>query len=350
MTQKIRTTFKTDKNIQFPDNAVGTITALRLREQMDHLADSAAFPEDFVGNSLLMTSAERTKLAGIDTYTHPNHTGDITSIGDGSTTIAPGVVSNTKMVPVATGTIKGRLSAGSGAPEDLTLTQVTTNLSLFTTTTRGLVPPSVSTANNVLKDDGTFVNHWGLPVTTNIIPSSDSTRSLGNTSNKFVSLNVYDINLNGVLFSSTNLSNPGANKFLGWNNTDGDIKYFGIGNGLSIANNAIVADLAYEIQLNIITTNYTLALVDRQKKILSNSTINNTITIPLNATIAFPLGALVAISSINTGVTTIQVAAGVTLNGVSGGSCSISNTYSGISLLKIGTDAWLIEGNHGIIA
>jgi len=42
------------------------------------------------------TAAEKTKLAGIATgannYAHPNHTGDVTSNGDGVTAIAPGVI------------------------------------------------------------------------------------------------------------------------------------------------------------------------------------------------------------------------------------------------------------------
>ncbi|MGE7613537.1 hypothetical protein [Paenibacillus sp. NPDC101420] len=45
------------------------------------------------------TAAEKTKLAGIATgannYTHPNHTGDVTSTGDGVTAIAAGVIVDT---------------------------------------------------------------------------------------------------------------------------------------------------------------------------------------------------------------------------------------------------------------
>ncbi|MBO9597921.1 MAG: hypothetical protein J7559_08915 [Cohnella sp.] len=44
------------------------------------------------------TTAEKTKLAGIaagaNQYVHPNHTGDVTSNGDGVTAIAPGVIVN----------------------------------------------------------------------------------------------------------------------------------------------------------------------------------------------------------------------------------------------------------------
>jgi hypothetical protein len=54
-------------------------------------------------------------------YTHPNHTGDVTSVGDGATTIASNAVTNTKLNDMAEGTVKARVSAGTGDPEDVTL-------------------------------------------------------------------------------------------------------------------------------------------------------------------------------------------------------------------------------------
>jgi hypothetical protein len=49
----------------------------------------------------LATAAQITKLDGIATgannYTHPNHSGDVTSVGDGATTIAEGAVTAAKM-------------------------------------------------------------------------------------------------------------------------------------------------------------------------------------------------------------------------------------------------------------
>ena len=49
----------------------------------------------------VMTSADKTKLDGIATsannYTHPNHTGDVTSTGDGATVIATGAVTHDKI-------------------------------------------------------------------------------------------------------------------------------------------------------------------------------------------------------------------------------------------------------------
>jgi hypothetical protein len=63
-------------------------------------------------------------------YVHPNHTGDVTSSGDGAQTIAADAVTNAKLANMATQTIKGRTTAGTGDPEDLTAAQVRTILNV----------------------------------------------------------------------------------------------------------------------------------------------------------------------------------------------------------------------------
>ena len=63
-------------------------------------------------------------------YVHPNHTGDVTSVADGATTISNTAVSNSKLADVPTATMKGRVSAGAGDPEDLTVTQIRNLLGL----------------------------------------------------------------------------------------------------------------------------------------------------------------------------------------------------------------------------
>lgn len=63
-------------------------------------------------------------------YVHPNHSGDVTSVGGGAQTIANGVVTNAKLANVATQTFKGRTAASTGSPEDLTIAQARTLLGL----------------------------------------------------------------------------------------------------------------------------------------------------------------------------------------------------------------------------
>jgi hypothetical protein len=83
--------------------------------------------------------------------------GDVTVSSSGTVwTIDNDVVSNAKLANMATATLKGRTSAGSGDPEDLTGTQATTLLDVFTSALKGLVPASGGGTTNFLRADGTF--------------------------------------------------------------------------------------------------------------------------------------------------------------------------------------------------
>ena len=91
--------------------------------------------------------------------------GDLVLSG-GSTvwTIDVNVVSNTKLADMATATFKGRTTAGTGDPEDLTVTQATAMLSAVVGDsgaggTKGLVPAPAAgdaAASKFLKADGTW--------------------------------------------------------------------------------------------------------------------------------------------------------------------------------------------------
>ncbi|MFM7334301.1 MAG: hypothetical protein ACKO1H_07800, partial [Tabrizicola sp.] len=73
--------------------------------------------------------------------------------------VASATPTNAKLANVATATLKGRVTAGSGAPEDLTGTQATTLLDTFTSTLKGLAPASGGGTTNFLRADGT----WAAP-------------------------------------------------------------------------------------------------------------------------------------------------------------------------------------------
>ena len=72
------------------------------------------------------TDTKNTKLTGIATganlYVHPNHTGDVTSTGDGATVIANNTVSLAKMADMLTASFIGRNTAATGDPEVLSAT------------------------------------------------------------------------------------------------------------------------------------------------------------------------------------------------------------------------------------
>ena len=88
-------------------------------------------------------------------------TGDVTGSGTGSfaATVANDAITNAKLANVATATIKGRVTASTGDPEDLTGTQATTLLDTFTSSLKGLAPASGGGTANFLRADGT----WAAP-------------------------------------------------------------------------------------------------------------------------------------------------------------------------------------------
>jgi len=58
---------------------------------------------------------------GANAYVHPNHTGPVTSTGDGATAITDKAITLAKMDDMATASFLGRASSGSGVPEVLSV-------------------------------------------------------------------------------------------------------------------------------------------------------------------------------------------------------------------------------------
>jgi len=117
--------------------AVGTSKRYSRQDHV-HASDTsrASTSVATTGANGLMSSTDKTKLDGVassaNNYVHPNHSGDVTSVADGATTIASDVVTNAKLANMAVNTIKGRVTTGTGDPEDLTATQARTILNIPT--------------------------------------------------------------------------------------------------------------------------------------------------------------------------------------------------------------------------
>jgi len=120
-------------------------------------------------------------------------------------------------------------------------------------------------------------------------------------------------------------------------------KLAGIEDGAERSTPAIVA----------VTTSRTLALTD-ERDILEIDTTGGAValTIPANASVAFPVGTVIKVTLIDvTGAATIVADTGVTLNGVSTGTGTITATaYSGVTIYKRATDLWVAQGDIGAVA
>jgi hypothetical protein len=89
------------------------------------------------------------------------------------------------------------------------------------------------------------------------------------------------------------------------------------------------------------TASYTLVLADIGKVIEFNSASATTLTVPLNASVAFPIGTLIEVFQVGTGSVTIGGSA--TLRSPAG--LILRAQYSTVALRKRGTDEWVVSGD-----
>ena len=94
-------------------------------------------------------------------------------------------------------------------------------------------------------------------------------------------------------------------------------------------------------------TTYTFVLSDRDDLVTASNTSSQTYTIPLNSSVAYPVGTLINLIQINTGQVTVVGAGGVTLNSTGATSAQPKTRvrYSVITLIKAGTDTWYATGD-----
>ena len=92
------------------------------------------------------------------------------------------------------------------------------------------------------------------------------------------------------------------------------------------------------------TASYTLALTDQNDIIEMNVGSANNLTVPLNSSVAFPIGTEIAVLQYGSGQTTIVATGGVTLRSKSN-ALKISGQFAGCTLVKVGTDEWYVVGD-----
>ena len=99
-----------------------------------------------------------------------------------------------------------------------------------------------------------------------------------------------------------------------------------------------------DLEQNVRTASYTLVLADSGKVIEMNVNSVNTLTVPPNSSVAFPIGTLIAVDQLGSGQTTITPGAGVTIRS-SSAFMKIKGQYSSVSLRKRAADEWVLVGD-----
>jgi hypothetical protein len=193
------------------------------------------------------------------------------------------------------------------------------------------------------------------------VPYTGATQDVDLDANKLSAESIYIEGTNGaghlhLKHQNADATATGQSTAL-WANTDGDIKWKNDNDYKTTLKTSLnTADRVYtfpdvsgvvalqEIVFDKKATSYTLVLGDAYKLIEMEVTSANTLTIPTNTSVAFPLGTQILVSQLGTGQTTITPAVGVTLRS-SGGKTKTSAQYSMCTLIKRGTNEWYLSGD-----
>lgn len=125
-----------------------------------------------------------------------------------------------------------------------------------------------------------------------------------------------------------NAGTPVTGQVLSWNGSG--LSWTASGNGL--------------LDSTAVSSSYTLTLNDQGKVVEVTGVSPMTITIPPNASVAFPIGAVLEIYQYGVGQVVIAPGAGVTLR-AAGGRTTLAGQYSSAALRKRGTNEWTLVGD-----
>lgn len=103
--------------------------------------------------------------------------------------------------------------------------------------------------------------------------------------------------------------------------------------------NLLLSDLATSTQ----TASYTLVLADKAKVVEMNVGSANNLTVPTNASVAFPVGTQIHIVQIGSGQTTVVAPSGGTINTAT--TLKLRAQWSAATLIKRATDTWVLVGD-----
>jgi len=148
--------------------------------------------------------------------------------------------------------------------------------------------------------------------------------------------------------------------YFAWDAADSSAAAAGTLTGTTLASNVVNSSLTsfgtspvltspqINLSLNAQTgTTYTFVLADNGKLVTASNASAQTYTIPLNASVSYPVGAQINVIQIGAGQVTVVGTGGVTIasNAATSATPKCRNQYAALTCIKVATDTWYVIGD-----
>lgn len=262
-----------------------------------------------------------------------------------SPTVSGGTINNTAIGSTTSAAVTATTISGVS----MNLTSLSASQTVATDSSKNLV--SVATTGS-----GNYVLTSGATITTPTISGGTiNNTSIGATTSAAVTATTISgtsLNLTGLSASQAVATDSGKN-FVSVANTGTGSNVLGTSptisggtfDAMAIGANVPVAIQGYRPINTQTGSSYTLVIGDSGKLVTTSNASANTLIIPTNASVAFPIGTEVDVSQIGTGQTTFSGSGGsVTVQSYTA-KLAITGQFAGATIKKLSTDVWLLTGN-----
>ena len=258
--------------------------------------------------------------SGVPTYTTVS--GDVTISDTGVTAIGSGVIVNADV-------------NASAAIAHSKLANATAGQVLLGTTTTGVITATTVSGDVTITGGGVTAIASGVVVDADINASAAITHSkLANiTAGSVLMGNASNVPTATALSGDVTVNSSGVTAIASGVIVNADIS----------SSAAIELGKLADVSTNAQTASYTLVLADKNKIVEISNASANTLTVPPNSSVAFPVGSQINVLQTGAGQTTITAGAGVTINGTPG--LKVRAQWSYVTLIKRATDTWVAVGD-----
>ena len=196
-----------------------------------------------------------------------------------------------------------------------------------------ILPSQVQSSGKYLVSDGTNVS-WG-------VVSGYNAPTLGSTS---IGSGATVTTISGLTLTSPIVNTPELTLSATTSTSNGRMAWVQASDKIVVGDGTIAVEFAPStILTNAQTTSYTLVLADKDKVVEMGVASANNLTVPLNSSVAFPIGTQITLVQTGSGQTTVVATGGVTINGTPG--LKLRAQWAGATLIKRAENTWVVVGD-----